>query len=101
MSRRCDIEYAIAAVEDLEGIRAWYAGRQVPEVGERLIRDVVEQVDRLARFPESGRIVPEFEVPFLREIIHPPFRVVYRLNDDHISVVRVYRSERELDVSQT
>jgi hypothetical protein len=32
----------------------------------------------VADFPESGRIVSEFGVANLREIIHPPFRIIYR-----------------------
>ena len=98
MPRKRKVEYAISAVEDLEGIRAWYSGQLVPEVGERLVREVVARVDGLTRFPESGRIVPEFQTPQLRELIHPPFRVVYRLDEDLIIVVRVCRSERQLEV---
>jgi toxin ParE1/3/4 len=52
-------------------------------------------VERLADFPESGRIVPEFGIVHLREIIHPPFRIVYRL-DHGVRIVRVWRSERAL-----
>ena len=32
----------------------------------------------------------------LREIIHPPFRIVYRVENRRIRVVRVWRSERLL-----
>jgi toxin ParE1/3/4 len=81
---------------DLEEIRAWYSGRQVPEVGERLIGEILSQVERLADAPESGRIVPEFSVVHLREIIYPPFRIVYRLEKVKVRVVRVWRSERLL-----
>ena len=34
----------------------------------------------LADFPESGRIVPEFGIPTLREIICPRFRIVHRVD---------------------
>jgi len=63
-------------------------------VGERLVREMVAQVERLADYPESGRVVPEFDLAPLREIIHPPFRIVYRLDGDRVRVVRVWRSER-------
>lgn len=96
MPRRREITFAVSAVKDLEDIRQWYADQHVPDVGERLLREVVDQVERLADFPESGRIVPEFGVDQLREIIHPPFRIVYRLDDDRVRVVRVWRSERQL-----
>ena len=37
-------------------------------------------------------------VPEVGEIIHPPFRIVYRLDDGRVRVVRVWRSERLLEV---
>jgi len=96
MPRKRRVTFAASAVADLEGIRVWFAKLQVPDVGERLLREVVSQVERLANFPESGRIVAEFGMAKLREIIHPPFRIVYRLDDERARVVRVWRSERPL-----
>ncbi len=98
MAPRRRITFAASAVADLEEIRAWYAHQQVPEVGERLLGEVVAQVERLADYPESGRVVPEFDLPQLREIIHPPFRLVYRLDAELVRVVRVWRSERLLEL---
>lgn len=96
MPGKYKITFAVSAVEDLEEIRAWYADQQVAEVGERLIGEVLSQVERLADVPESGRMVPEFAVVNLREIIHPPFRIVYRLDKVRVRIVRVWRSERLL-----
>jgi len=90
------ITFAVSAVEDLEDIRAWYSDQQVPEVGERMIAEVIAQVERLADLPESGRMVPEFAMPQIREIIYPPFRIVYRLEKNRVRIVRVWRSERLL-----
>jgi toxin ParE1/3/4 len=98
VARRRRISFAASAVADLEAIRAWYAEQRVPDVGERLLREVIAHVEQLADFPESGRMVPEFELAELREIIHPPFRIVYRLDDERVRVVRVWRSERLLEL---
>jgi len=59
---------------------------------------MIALIERLNDFPESGRVVPEFEMVNLREIIHPPFRIVYRLDANKIRVVRVWRSERRLKI---
>lgn len=96
MPRKLAITFAVSSVRDLEEIRAWYADQQVPDVGERLLREVFSQIERVADIPESGRIVPEFGVAHLREIIHPPFRIVYRLDKTRVRIVRVWRSERLL-----
>lgn len=96
MQRKHSITFAESAINDLEEIRRWYAEQQVPEVGERLIGEVVDQVERLSDFPETGRMVPEFGVAHLREVVHPPFRIVYRLGENRVRIVRVWRSERLL-----
>jgi toxin ParE1/3/4 len=88
------ISFAESAVRDLEAVRDWYLSRSAPEVGERLIREIVACVDQIADFPESGRVVPEFDQPWLRELIRPPFRIVYRLDGERVRIVRVWRSER-------
>jgi toxin ParE1/3/4 len=99
MAGRRRISFAESAVNDLEEIRDWYVREQVPETGERLIREVFSQIERLSDFPESGRVVPEFDLDNLREIIYPPFRTVYRLDQKRIRIVRVWRSERILRLS--
>ena len=96
MPLKHSITFAVSSVKDLEEIRAWYADQQFPDVGERLLREVFYQIERLADFPKSGRIVPEFGAAHLREIILPPFRIVYRLDKTRVRIVRVWRSERLL-----
>jgi plasmid stabilization system protein ParE len=90
------IEFAESALCDLDNILAWYATQLVPEVGERLVRELFARTEQLAAFPESGRIVPEFGVKTIRELIHPPFRLVYRIDPATIWIIRVWRSERVL-----
>jgi toxin ParE1/3/4 len=98
MPRKRTITFAASAVKDLEALRTWYAEQQVPAVGERLIKEVISQVEKLAGFPESGRIVPEFGIANLREVIYSPFRIVYRLDGNRVRIVRVWRSERLLQL---
>ena len=90
------IEFAESALCDLEDILGWYADLQVPEVGERLVRELFSRTEQLTDNPESGRIVPEFDVITIRELIHPPFRIVYRMDTTKIWIIRVWRSERLL-----
>ena len=99
MARRRRVTFAESAIRDLEDVRDWYGAQLAPEVGNRLVREIVESVEQLAEFPESGRVVPEFEVLWLRELVHGPFRIVYRLDDERVRVVRVWRSERLMQAS--
>lgn len=94
MSKRIIITLAESAVQDLAAIQEYYQEQEVPEVGDRFVEEIISSVEELAIHPDRGRIVPEFNRTQLRELIHPPFRVVYRRYKDKISVVRVWRSER-------
>ena len=95
---RVAIRFAESALVDLEALREWYEKQQVPDVGERLIREIVTRIEALADQPDMGRIVPEFGQPFLRELIRPPFRIVYRRDPRQVRIVRVWRSERLLEL---
>lgn len=93
------ISFAESALRDLEEVRTWYTEQGVPEVGARLVAEVFQRVQVLADHPDMGRVVPEFDQPFLRELVHPPFRIVYRRDPKRVRIVRVWRSERLLRLS--
>ncbi len=83
-----------SALADLKAHRAWLTDHFAPETAVRLLRGVIDCLEELAAFPELGRIVPEFGQSWLRELVRPPLRIVYRFDDDRVRVVRVWRSER-------
>ena len=87
---------ATSATQDLEAIGAWYSDQALPDVGNRLLLALVGRIESLRAFPERGRIVPELGMESIRELIHPPFRIVYRLDRGTVRVLRVWRSERPL-----
>jgi len=95
--RSLRVDLAQSARADLADIMEWYASQGVPEVGARPVREIAGRIRQLSAFPDSGRVVPEFETPWLREVVWPPFRIVYRRDHDGIIVVRVWRSERLMD----
>jgi len=53
-------------------------------------------VERLARFPKSGRQVPEDTSRRYREIIVGNYRVIYRSTEDEVVVVTVLHGARDL-----
>jgi plasmid stabilization system protein ParE len=98
--RKIIVSFAESAVRDLEELQAWYVEQGAPEASQRLVAGIFQRVESLPANPDMGRIVPEFKQPFLRELIHPPFRIVYRREAKRIRIVRVWRSERLLKLSQ-
>jgi len=90
------IRFTESALRDLEDVRTWYAEQGVPDVGIRLVIEIFQRIQTLSNHPDIGRVVPEFDQAFLRELIHPPFRIVYRRDPKRLRIVRVWRSERLL-----
>ena len=86
-----EISFAESALGDLAAIQTWYAEEGAPEVGDRFVGEIFERVAVLAEHPDIGRVVPEFGQPFLRELIHPPFRIVYRREARRARIERLLR----------
>ena len=95
-----EIRLTESALADLESIHSWYGEQGAPEVGTRLVTDIIARIERLEDHPDIGRIVPEFGQDDLREIIYPPFRIVYRRDPLSVRIVRVWRSERQLRLAE-
>ena len=85
-----------SAFNDLEGIKEYHLEQDVPEVGQNFITAIFDHIETLIDHPDIGRIVPEFNEKHIRELIHPPFRIVYLQNSTSIQIIRIWRSERLL-----
>ena len=87
-----------SAINDLRELLLYYEEQLVPQVGQRIITEILDRIDTLIDNPDIGRVVPEFSTDNIRELIHKPFRVVYLRESSIISIVRVWRSERILEL---
>ena len=83
------------ALRDVESIRA-YIEQDSPRVATLVVGRIIKAVKRLQVFPESGRKVPERNDTEIREVIEPPYRIVYRLRTHTVEVVTVFRGSRLL-----
>lgn len=86
-----EIFWSDLAVNDLKTIHSYikvdskfYADRQVQKI--------IKRIDQLENFPESGRIVPEFSISQIRELIEGNYRIVYYLNLSTVFILRVHHS---------
>lgn len=93
-----ELRIAQSALEDLQAIQEYYKEQDVPHVGDDFVAAIVERCEMLQIHPDAGRVVPEFNMEHIRELIHPPFRVVYLRQAEEVVLIRVWRSERELEL---
>ena len=89
------LRWTTQAVEDVEAIRKFIANDS-DVYADLVVERLVEAVERLELFPRSGRIVPELADPQFREIIESPYRIVYRVFDESVEVLTVFRASRLL-----
>ena len=87
------VTWSPRSLRDIESIRSFVA-QDSATYAELVVRRIVAGVERLYTFPESGRIVPERNVPEIREVIVAPYRVVYRVRSGDVEIATVFRGSR-------
>jgi toxin ParE1/3/4 len=92
------VEWSPLALDRVSDI-ARYIAKDDPDAAERWVDELFDSVDRLADFPESGRIVPEVGVRRIRELILGAYRVIYSVKDK-IEVLTVRRGSQLLDMGE-
>jgi toxin ParE1/3/4 len=77
---------------------AVYIAQDRPEAALSWLDGLFASTDRLERFPQSGRIVPEIGLPEFREIVfRKAYRVVYRIEGSSVVILTVRNFAQELD----
>ena len=75
------------AAAHLEGI-CEYIAVDSQQYATIFAQQIMRIVRSLPSFPESGRIVPEYGDPCMREKIHGNYRLVYRIKE-HAAVLEI------------
>ena len=89
------IDWTELALEDLKEIHD-YISLDSRVYADRYIDKLISRVDQLSAHPKSGRVVPEYNIEIIRELIEGNYRIFYRLNKSNITILRVYNSARKI-----
>ncbi|MEW5929219.1 MAG: type II toxin-antitoxin system RelE/ParE family toxin [Gemmatimonadota bacterium] len=84
------------ALSDVMEIRDFIA-RDAPRFADLFVDRIFEAVERLTDFPLSGRQVPEFGRPDVREVLLGSYRIVYRIHEDRVAISTVFHTARLLE----
>ncbi|WP_025674922.1 type II toxin-antitoxin system RelE/ParE family toxin [Salinivibrio socompensis] len=96
-----ELRIAESALEDLQAIQEYYREQDVPHIGDEYVAAILEHYGMLQMHPDVGRVVPEFNLKHIHELIHAPFRVVYLRQAKEVVIIRAWRSERQLELPET
>jgi len=73
-----------------------YIQQDKPSAARRFLKKAEKSLKRLEKFPDSGRLVPEFpELPF-REVVIPPYRFFYKRKGSTVWIVGAWHSAQSV-----
>ena len=73
-----------------------YVKRDAPFYAQGVVDKLTYRSVQLIDHPHSGRIVPTYDDPNLRELIVYPYRLIYRVTTDRIYVIAVFHGAQQL-----
>ncbi|MFZ1379201.1 MAG: type II toxin-antitoxin system RelE/ParE family toxin [Saprospiraceae bacterium] len=82
------ISWSQLALDDLKNIHA-YIALDSQYYATNFIEKLVKKIKLLEKYPSSGRIVPEFENAEIRELIEGKYRIVYKLGESEVTILRI------------
>ena len=83
------------AIGDLQQIGD-YIARDSIQYANRVAERMIAAIERVAEFPNIGRVVPERDEPTLREVIVHSYRLIYRVHGESVDVVRIIHGARQI-----
>ena len=85
---RTSVEHLVAIYEHI--------AQDAPLYAQRVVDRLTRRSEQIAKFPGSGRMVPEYDAPEIREVIEKPYRIIYRVRPDQIDVLAVVHGAQRL-----
>jgi toxin ParE1/3/4 len=99
MSKKYHVKWAAIAQSDLKQIID-YIGVDSPGNALQILKKIRKKASGLYTLPDRGRIVPELKdqgIHIYREIIVPPWRIIYRTSDATVFILSVIDSRRNVE----
>ncbi len=85
------------AVDDLEAV-AQYIAADSTAYAAAVVKTILNTARNFSRFPFSGRVVPELGDESIREWFAYSYRVIYRVEEETVTVAAIVHGKRLLDL---
>lgn len=87
------IQWTSLALKDLSNIKV-YIQKDKPIAAKQEAGRIKKSLERLARFPESGR--KSLDILGVREVISGNYRIFYQIRNSKIEILRIYHGKRNI-----
>ena len=89
------VRWTAGARSDLQRIKQYIAQDSLA-AAERVADAIVLRTRLLSSFPSSGRTLRRYAGRTFRELVEPPYRIVYEVHQDAVSIVAVFHARRDI-----
>jgi plasmid stabilization system protein ParE len=99
MTKKYEVLWSNVAENDLRNVIEHISDNS-PSNALRVFKKIEQKASSLCTFPERGRIVPELRdqgILQYRELIIPPWRILYRISEKSVFVLSVLDSRRNIE----
>ncbi len=94
-----NVHWTDTALRHLDAIQR-YTAQDSPTYARRMIDRLTRRSQQIAEFPLSGRMVPEYEMTQIREVVEGAYRIIYVVKPGQIDVLAVIHGAQELPRSR-
>ncbi len=77
-----------------------YIARDRPGAAASWLDKLLERVKELEQFAQQGRVVREIGLPAYREVLHAPYRIIYRVDAARVVVLTHRHVRRAWDPAE-
>lgn len=92
-----DVIWTQEALERLEDIHYHLAIQEKsPQAAQTVLENIFAREEQLQEMPLSGRVVPDYNIENLRELLEGSYRIIYQIHVDRILIVSVMHQSRLL-----
>ncbi len=78
---------------------AKYIAQDKPLAAKKWVNQILNAVSQLKKFPTKGRLVPEVNRTYIREIILGSYRIIYRTDKKQITILTIRYSKQLLPLN--
>jgi len=73
-----------------------YIYKSSPFYAKRVVDRLTNRSRQIGDFPQSGRIVPEYEMNQIREVIEGTYRIIYYIKPDQIDILALIHGAQKI-----
>ena len=73
-----------------------YIALTSPDYARNTVDRLTRRSEQIGAFPHSGRIVPEFDIDPVREVLEGSYRIIYAVRAERVDILAIIHGARKV-----